>query len=390
MNEWLRQLREDLRDRRSDELLRELRPVEVRGRYVRRGDRELINLAGNDYLGLSRHPRLIAAVVNAAEQIGVGSGASRLITGHRPIHQRVERRFAAFKHDEAALLLPTGYMANLAAITALVGPGDVILLDKLNHASLIDAARASGADVRIYPHGNLDKLDRLLRRYRRARRRLIASDSVFSMDGDCADLPALCALRDRYEAILMVDEAHATGVLGAAGSGLAERQGVADAIDVTVSTASKALGSMGGIISSRREVIEMLVNAARSFIYTTAVPPTQAAAVEAALDVVRDEPQRREQLHGLSRNLRSGLRAGGWRVADDPTPIVPLVVGEASAALRLADRLERAGFFAPAIRPPTVPPGASRVRIALRTDLLDEDIERLIETIGAPQKGLGA
>lgn len=367
-----------------------LRPLDRCARLVQRsasggisgGGCVLINLAGNDYLGLASHPKLIKAVCDAAQQLGIGSGASRLVTGHLEIHQRVEQRFAAFKHAEAALLLPTGYMANLATLTGLVGQGDLIALDKLNHASLIDAGHATGATVRVYPHRNIDKLHRLLERHSDARRKLIVTDSVFSMDGDCADLPALCELRDRHGAILIVDEAHGTGVLGETGSGLAEQQGVAGDIDVTISTASKALGSLGGIVTGPQEVIETLINSARSFIYTTAVPPTTAAAIDAALDVVRDEPQRRLRLRTLSDRLRSGLRQRRWDVADDPTPIVPLVIGEAAAALALSTRLEEAGFLIPAIRPPTVAPGTSRLRITLRCDLTDEDIERLIETIG--------
>jgi len=361
-----------------------LHGVDRCARLVRRDGRDLLHLCGNDYLALASHPKLIEAVCEAARRWGVGAGASRLVSGHLEIHAEVERRFARFKHAEAALLTSSGYVANLSALPALAGPPDVILIDKLSHASLIDAARASGATMRAYPHGNLARLQQLLERAADARRRFIVTDSVFSMDGDVADLPALCDLRDAFEAILVVDEAHATGVLGENGAGLAEAQGVAGRIDVTVSTASKALGGLGGIVTAAEPVIQTLVNRARPFIYSTAVPPAQAAALNAALDVIEQEPERRRRLTSLNQRLRKGLRAVGWAVADDPAPIVPLVVGEDQAAVALAGRLEEAGFWAPAIRPPTVAPGAARVRVTLRADLEDGDVDRLIAAVGVP------
>ena len=381
MAHWRDQLRDHLDHLQHRHSQRRLRAIDRCALHVQRDGRSLINLASNDYLGLASHPKLRDAAIDAATRFGVGAGASRLLTGHLQIHQQVERCFAEFKHAEAALLLPTGYMAAMAALTSLAEPGDLLCLDKLCHASLIDAARASDATVRVYPHRNLDKLERLLDRAA-ARRKLIVTDSVFSMDGDCADLPALCDLRDRHDAILIVDEAHATGVLGETGSGLAEAQGVADRMDVVISTASKALGCLGGIVIGPQVVIDTLVNAARSFIYTTAVPPMQAAAIGAALEVIRDEPHRRVRLDELSQHLRRELRGQAWTVADDPTPIIPLVVGDPAAALALADRLEQAGFAVPAIRPPTVAPGSCRLRISLRADLEDGDIGRLLDALG--------
>jgi 8-amino-7-oxononanoate synthase len=383
LTHWLHQLREELTRRESAHLLRQLRPLDRCARVVHRHGRSLLNLAGNDYLALATHPHLIEAAAEAARRFGAGAGASRLVTGSLDVHHLLEQRLAEFKHAEAALLLPTGYMANLAVLTSLAAPGDLVCIDKLNHASLIDAAQFSGADVRVFPHRQLDKLKRLLERST-ARRRLIVTDSVFSMDGDCADLPALCELRDRYEAVLIVDEAHGTGVLGTTGSGLAEEQGVSGAIDVTISTASKALGSLGGIVTARQVVIDTLINSARPFVYTTATTPIQAACISAALDVVRDEPERRVRLRMLASNLRRMLRESGWGVAEDITPIVPVIVGESSAALAMSQRLEDAGFLIPAIRPPTVAPGSARLRITLRCDLLDEDLERLVAALGKP------
>ncbi|MDX1564610.1 MAG: 8-amino-7-oxononanoate synthase [Phycisphaeraceae bacterium] len=384
MSHWLDQLQQALDRRHSQDMLRTLRVSEPAGPLLIRDGRQLTNLTSNDYLGLSTEPALIEAVREAAGRYGVGSGASRLLGGHHVFHLNLERRFSAFKKTEAALLLPTGYMANLATLTALAGPDDLIVMDKLNHASLIDAARASGATVRTYPHGNLSKLRRLLEGAGRYGRRLIVTDSVFSMDGDCADLPALCELRDRHEAILVVDDAHGTGVLGASGSGLAEHQQVAGSIDVTVCTASKALGSLGGIVCGPAVVIQTLINQARPLIYSTAVPPTQVAAIEAALDLIADQPQRRTKLAALGMILRQRLKHAGWSVRMDPTPIVPVEVTTAAAALELSDRLAEAGFEVPAVRPPSVPRGGSRLRISLRSDLDESEVVRLAETIGKP------
>lgn len=409
MDGWLGWLREELRQLETDDLLRRLRPVRPHGRLIhldrQPGGSSLVNLASNDYLALADHPHLKQAAVQAIREYGTGAGASRLVTGHHPCHSQVESRFAEFKHAEAALLCPTGYMANLAVLTSLAGRGDLICLDKRCHASLLDAARATDAEVRVYPHLQTTKLARLLRRHagsrnaciappagsavttRRPPRGLIVTDSVFSMDGDTADLPGLCDLADQYEAILVVDEAHGTGVLGETGAGLCELQGVSGRVDVVVSTASKALGGLGGVVTARREVIETLVNRARSFIYTTAVSPAQAATIDAALDVIRDEPQRRERLGELSTRLRLELSRLNWAMVSDQgrsfvaTPIVPLVVGAPSEAIRLADHLRAHGLFAPAIRPPTVALGTSRVRVSLRADLEDSDLDRLIEVL---------
>lgn len=389
MQRWLQHIADDLHQRDAAHLRRRLHAVDRCARIVRRGQRTLLNLAGNDYLALASHPHLRDAVIDAAERFGVGSGASRLLSGDLDVHREVEARFAAFKSAPAALLTPTGYAANLAVIQTLAGPDDVVMLDKLNHASIIDAARASGATVRVFPHLGYDKLARLLERAASARRRVIVTDSVFSMDGDVADLPALCELRDAHDAILVIDEAHATGVLGPTGAGLAEHQGVAGDIDVTVSTAGKALGSVGGIVTAHDLVIDALVNGARNFIYSTAPPPTQAAAIGAAIDLVESEPSRRSRLRDLSIVLRRSLYANGWPVPlDDPTPIIPVIVGDNAVAERLSERLDAAGFLVPAIRPPTVAPGSARLRISLRADLTDDDLLRLTEALGQPAASL--
>ena len=391
-------LRESLDQRGRDGLRRNLREVTLDGRFARVGDGPpRLNLAGNDYLALGHHPALITAAVVATKRGGTGAGASRLVCGTAPVHAACERRFAAFKHTEAALLFTSGYAANLGLLSALARPGDLVVQDRLNHASLIDAARASGAKVRTAAHGpdGHAKAARRLAAHRAAApraRRLVVTDAVFSMDGDAADLPGLLSLCDRHDAWLIVDEAHGTGVLGPTGAGLAEAAGVADhpRLLASVSTGSKALGGLGGVVTARQVVVDTLVNHARTLIYTTAPPPAQAAALVAALDVLAAEPERRARLRTLSIRLRAALAARGWAGLDPGphvTPIVPLRVGTADAALALADRLEQAGVLAVAIRPPTVPPGTARVRLSLRCDLTDGDLERVIEAVGRDPSG---
>lgn len=370
--------------------LRHLRVGTPQGRFIEVDGRRLLNLASNDYLGLSQHPKLIEAAIEATQKHGVGAGASRLLSGTQRVHDELEERFAAFKHAEAALILPTGYTANLAVLTTLAKAGDLIVMDKLVHASLIDAARASAAEVRTFPHLDLDRAEQVLQRHTGGRR-FIVTDSIFSMDGDCADLPALCDLADRSDASLILDEAHGTGVLGNDGSGLAEAQGVGERVyasgagGLVISTASKALGGLGGLITANRPVIDLLINKARPFIYSTAMPPAHAATIMAALKMIHDEPQRRHGLIARTRHLLGRLSELGWAVPlrDYATPIIPLIVGNEQAALDLADRLKEHGFFAPAIRPPTVAPGSSRVRLSLRSDLTHKDIDRVTNAIGS-------
>lgn len=377
---WLKDLKNDLSHRQSVSLYRELIDSQQLGSTLVRQGRSLLNLAGNDYLGLSSHPEIKTAAIQAIEAQGTGSGASKLVTGHAPQATQLEAEFAAFKHAQAALLFPTGYMANLGVLTTLASDEDVIFIDKLTHASLIDAARSSGATVRVYPHGNIDKLTALLKRHASSRRRLIVTDSVFSMDGDVADLPAICALAQEHDAITIVDEAHGTGVLGDHGSGLCELQNVHKQVDVVISTASKAMGSLGGIITANRIIIDTLINNARSLIYTTAPPPSQVASIRAALKVIALEPWRRERLSAMSKQVRDAVKEIGYALPDSdvPTPIIPLITGSAEDAVKLSEHLNAHGIHAPAIRPPTVAPNTSRVRISLRCDLSDEQVEHLI------------
>jgi 8-amino-7-oxononanoate synthase len=381
---WHHDLRRDLDDLRARNMHRRLRTVASPiGRTLRLDSgRDVLNFASNDYLGLANDPRLAAAAGEAADRFGWGAGGSRLICGHTSVHAELERALAAFKRTEAALVLPTGYMANLAAIRTLAGPGDVLLLDKLNHASIIDAASASGAEVRIFPHRKYDKLERLLQRYSKARRRLIVTDTIFSMDGDVADLPCLVALKRQYDAILIVDEAHATGVLGPTGRGLAELQEVEADIDVTVGTLSKALGGIGGFIVGPAVLVEALVNFARPFIFTTGLPAAACAAAIQALQLVDAEPWRRQKVLDLAARLRAALSAAGWDTAGSQTQIIPAIVGSADRAVQLANHLLESGILAPAVRPPAVPPDGSRLRISVTAAHEPADVD----AVAAPLK----
>ncbi|QDU71378.1 aminotransferase class I/II-fold pyridoxal phosphate-dependent enzyme [Mucisphaera calidilacus] len=381
------QLQSDLNHLRDQNLLRSLRTLDAAGPLITRDGRQLINLASNDYLGLSQHPRLIQAAQTAAASFGVGSGASRLVAGHLQPHHDAEHAFADFKHAQAALILGSGYLANHALLTAIADTDDLILFDKLSHASIIDAARAANATARSFPHGDLQRLDQLLTRLGPdARHRFIVTDSVFSMDGDAADLPALADLADQHHAHLIVDEAHGTGVLGNTGAGLTEQQDVTHRCLAIVSTASKALGSQGGIITGSRTLIDTLINRARSLIYTTAPPPAQAALITEALSILRDEPHHQQRLNTITRHVRTTLTDRGWQLPelapDCPTPIIPLIVSDTDKALALARHLEHHHILAPAIRPPTVAPGTARVRLSLRADLTDHHIEQLLTTLG--------
>jgi len=373
---------EQLADLAGGGLRRTLRLVEsAPGAHVTVGGRELVCFSSNNYLGLANHPAIRAAVKAAVDRWGFGSGASRLVSGHRVPHRELESRLAAFKGTQAALVCPTGYQANLAAIRGLAGRGDVILLDKLDHASIIDGARGSGATVRVFGHRDYCKLERLLERTASARRRVIVTDSLFSMDGDLADLLRLVELKQSYDAILCIDEAHATGVFGPMGKGVAEMMSVADQIDVTVGTLSKALGGIGGFITASAEVIDWLINTAGPFIYTTALPPAACAAALAALDLVAREPERRRKLLTQAQHLRNELTERGWDIGGSCSQIVPIIVNESEQAQALSAALEADGLLVPAIRPPTVPRGRARLRISLSAEHTPEDLERLIGTL---------
>lgn len=351
------------------------------GRLVDEG-RVRLNFASNDYLGLANDPRVVHEARAAALEYGFGSGASPLVSGWRTPHQRLVEALAAFERVEAVALFPTGFAANFGTIAALVGPGDAVYLDRLNHACLVAGARASRAAVRVYPHNDGDRLPTILERERtRYRRVLIATDGVFSMDGDLAPIDRLVAIAERFDAMLMVDEAHGTGVYGNDGRGASAELGVADRVPVRVGTLSKALGSIGGFVAGTRRIVDHVRDHAPSLIYSTALPPAAAAAATSALRVSIGEPWRRERCRALGRQLRAGLTALGHRVLPGDGPIVPIVLGDAVRAVRDAQILRERGFVVAAIRPPTVPAGTSRLRFVTSAAHDEDDVRALLEAI---------
>ncbi|MBI3838750.1 MAG: 8-amino-7-oxononanoate synthase [Planctomycetia bacterium] len=360
-------------------------PQQVR---LQMGGRELLNFGSNDYLGLAADPRLIAAAARAADEEGWGAGASPLVTGHSAAHRRLEERLADFEGTPAALVFSSGYAANISTICALVGRGDAVYADQKNHASMIDGCRLSRAEIHVYPHRDPDGLQTLLRQSAGFRRRLIVTESVFSMDGDLAPLGELAELAEHYDCMLLVDEAHATGVFGSLGRGLAEQLGVESRVPIRIGTLSKALGCAGGFVCGSQSLIAWLVNRARGYVFSTAPPPAASAAACAALDIVCDEPWRRVKLLEQAAMLRGRLREQGWNVASNASQVIPLVVGEAGRAMRLADRLCTAGLLVPAIRPPSVPEGESLLRISLSYAHTPEMIGQLVVALGAVREAL--
>ena len=360
-----------LEELRAAGLFRELREVEsAQGARVRLDGREVVLLCSNDYLGLAGDARLRAAAAEYAERWGAGAGASRLVSGGMVPHRRLEEELAAFKGTEACLLFGSGFLANTGVVAALAGPGDVVLSDARNHASIVDGCRLARAQTVVYPHADLDALGHALAAVS-GRDAVIVTDAVFSMDGDLAPLTGIVELARRHGARVVVDEAHATGVVGATGRGLVAELGLEGEVDVVVGTLGKALGSYGAFVCCDRRTASFLVNRARTLIYSTALPPPSLGAALEGLRILREEPDRVARLHANARLLRSGLG-----LPPDPMPIVPLVIGEpdaATAACRAA--LER-GVFAQAIRPPAVPEGTSRLRLVAMATHTEADLRR--------------
>lgn len=353
-----------------------------------RGGQTWLNFASNDYLGLSVDPRLAAAAEAAMRQAGWGAGASPLVVGYTSWHAELERALAEFEGAEAALVFGSGYAANVGTICSLVERGDAVFSDELNHASIVDGCRLSRATVHVYPHGDLATLEKQLAASRDARRRLIVTDTLFSMHGDIAPLPQLAELAQRHGAMLMVDEAHATGVFGAHGRGLCEAAGVEDAVHIRIGTLSKALGCSGGFVTGCRELIQWLINRARPYIFSTAAPPANGAAALAALTIVREEPQRREQLLATAADVAEQLRRQGWNLGQSSTQILPLVIGDSQQALDLSAALRERGLWVPAIRPPSVRPGEACLRLCLTAGHMPAMIDKLLSVLGELKRGL--
>ena len=340
--------------------------------------RQVLLLASNDYLGLARHPDVIQSAVEATQRFGAGTGASRLISGSLPPHQELESALAQFKGTEAALTFSSGYLANIGTIPALAGQGGLIVADRLCHASLIDGCRLSAADFRIYRHNDTDHLRSLLAKKRQARRTLIVTDGLFSMDGDLAPLPELSRLAQDYDADLYIDDAHGTGVMGPHGRGTAEHFGIEAQIPFQMGTLGKAFGSSGAYLAGSSMLIRYLMNTSRSFMFTTAPPPSSAAGAMAALHVIQREPERRARLWANRERLFSGLTHMGFSLSPSVGPIMPILVGNADTALSFAEYLFAEGVYAPAIRPPTVPDATSRIRVTVTSEHTSSHIDQAL------------
>jgi len=355
-------------------------------RRLRVADAALLNFAANDYLGLARHPALIAAAREATAERGTGAGASRLVTGTDAAVLALEQELAAWKEKEAALVFSSGFAAALGTIPALVGKGDTVILDKLSHASLIDAARLSGATVRTFAHNDMARLESVLRKVASDQARtLIVTESIFSMDGDGAPLAELVELKEKHGAWLFVDEAHATGLYGKTGAGRVAEAGLSERVEIVLGTLSKALGSVGGYVAGSRVLIDWLTNRARSFIYSTALPPGVIAASHAAVTLARGDEGAalRGRLWGNIARFHAGLPEKWKRHARSTSAIQPLMCGEASAALAMAATLRERGFLIPAIRYPTVPRGSARLRVTLSAAQADKEIDALNRALAA-------
>jgi len=386
----LHYLDEALRELRRDGLYRTLRELEggqlPRARF---DGREVINLSSNNYLGLTTHPKLKEAAIQAVRTLGAGSGSVRTIAGTMKLHMELERRIAAFKKTEASVVFQSGFAANAGTVSSLLGKEDLIISDELNHASIIDGARLSRAQIRVFPHRDVEALERLLEETRDVKRRLVITDGVFSMDGDVAPLPKIAALARAHGAIMMIDDAHSSGVLGKAGRGTVDHFDLHGQVDVQVGTLSKAIGVLGGYVCGSKSLIEYLYHRARPFLFSTSHPPAVAAACLAAFDVLEQEPERIEKLWANTRRFKAGLARLGFNTGSSETPITPILVGEADLAMRFSDRLFERGVFAQGIGYPTVAKGKARLRTIVTATHTDEDLDRALSILGEVGRTLG-
>lgn len=390
-DDWQRLIAGELQGLRESNLLRRRRAVTpLDATHVEIDGRRYVNFASNNYLGLTHHPRVIDAARRATERRGAGSGAAGLITGYTDAHASAERGLAAWKGAEAAVLLPSGYQANHAVVQTLAALGERtggvrFLVDKLAHASLIDAVRGSGAPFRVFPHNGLPKLRRLLEARgddgNPAAIQVVVTESIFSMDGDAADLRGLVALKRDHPFVLVLDEAHAAGVYGPAGAGLAAEVGLQGEVDVSIATLSKALGCVGGVVCASQLFCEALVNFGRAYVFSTSVPPGVTAVAEAAVEILRDEPGRQARVRELARHVRAQLASSRLQIPPGDAPIIPVILGDADRALAAAEQFRAVGMLVPAVRPPTVPRNGSRLRVTLSCEHTDDEAEVLVEAL---------
>jgi len=351
--------------------------------------KRVLNLSSNNYLGLTTHPRLEQAMIAATKEWGAGSGAVRTIAGTMTIHEELERRLAEFKHTEASLVFQSGFTANLGVLQSLVKEGDVIISDELNHASIIDGIRLSKAERSIFKHRDMDDLERHLEKHRDKRVKLVVTDGVFSMDGDIAPLPAIVERAERFQALVMVDDAHASGVLGKNGRGSVNHFGLDGRVDLQMGTLSKAIGVLGGYVAGGQAVRDFLIHRARPFLFSTSHPPGVAAACIAAIDVLLAEPERIDRLWKNTQRFKDGLKRLGFETGASETPITPVIVGKGAVAMKLSDRLFGLGVFAQGIGYPTVPEGRARIRTIVTSGHTEAQLDRALEAFETGGRELG-
>jgi glycine C-acetyltransferase len=387
----LEYLSDELQKLREQKLYQKLRILETAQRPVARFDgREVINLSSNNYLGLTTHPKLKQKALEAIEKYGVGSGAVRTIAGTMTLHMALEEKIAQFKQVEASVVFQSGFTANAGTVQAILAREDVIISDELNHASLIDGCRLSRAEIKVFPHKDVEACEKILQELQnRPGRKLLITDGVFSMDGDIAPLPALVELAEKYGCIMMIDDAHASGVLGRHGRGTVDHYGLHGRVDIQVGTLSKAIGALGGYVCSTRDTIEFLYHRARPFLFSTSHPPSVAATCIAAFEVLEEEPERIEKLWSNTRFFKAGLKKLGFNTGMSETPITPVIVGDAALAHEFSRELFAAGVFAQGIGFPTVPVGKARIRTIVTATHTEAELSQaleILETVGKKLK----
>jgi glycine C-acetyltransferase len=383
-------LNDELNALREQGLYRSLRVLDTEQKAHASFDHtSVVNLSSNNYLGLTTHPRLRERAEQALRDLGVGSGSVRTIAGTMAIHMELERRLAEFKKTEAAVVFQSGFTANAGTVSAILGRDDVIVSDELNHASIIDGARLSRATIKVFPHRDIDAARTILQQLSATQRKLLITDGVFSMDGDLGPLPALCDLADEFGCVMMVDDAHASGVFGTNGRGTVDHFGLHGRVDVQVGTLSKAIGALGGYVAGTRALIEFLYHRARPFLFSTSHPPAVAASCIAALDVLESEPGLMERLWANTRFFKAGLQALGFDTGISESPITPVIVGDGALAMRLSDRLFAAGVFAQGIAFPTVARDRARVRTIVTATHTQEELQFALDAFARVGRELG-
>ena len=378
----MKNISNELKTIKKSYLYRELNLIEgAQGPHVKIKGKPYIVFCSNNYLDLANHPAVVSAVEDAVKKYGWGAGASRLISGNMELHEGLEDVISRFKKKEATIVFPTGYMANIGVICSLVSNGDLVISDRLNHASIIDGCRLSGATFRIYPHRDVTKLEKILKKSTGYRHKLIVTDTVFSMDGDLAPLPDIVKIAHNYNAMVMVDEAHGTGVFGESGIGVIEHFNLNKKVNIVMGTLSKAIGSMGGFVSGDTDLINYLRNKARTFMYTTALPPAVCAASIAGIKVIQADHTLKEALWSNVYYLRERLKRLRLNLISSDSPIMPIIIGDAKKAVDVSRVLFEKGLLVPAIRPPTVPEKSSRLRITVMATHTRDDLERLLDVL---------